>query len=194
MTKRDAQKSGHPIMRKAYDLSQDTAELRRDGKEAPNLILGNRADRRSPDEMMRQMGFDPTKHMNPLQFLIAVFNDDLDKVFENEARRYRMKSKGGIALSYRIEAAKTAAKFIHTELPKLTVTKEESVNFGASLSDAIEQGNERVRTRRVILEEIERTSPQIPLSQASYPPDFQGVADDDLARAEGDTDYDPDAE
>lgn len=194
MSEGDVQELGHPIQRKSFDLSQDPIELRRDGKKAPDLVHGVNSDRRDPEDLMRQMGFDPSKNMNPLQFLIAVFNDDVDLIFKNETRRKRIESKGGITLSHRIECAKTAAKFMHMELPKVSVQKEEGGGFGESLSSAIAQGNERVRTRRVILEEIERISPQIPLAPASYPPDFQDAIDETDLDAEGDMDYDPDAE
>lgn len=187
---------GHPKQRKSHDLSKNPKVLRQKGYKAPDLVHGDRSDSRSPDDMMRQMGFDPTKNMNPLQFLIAVMNDDLDLIFKNEKRRLRMEGKGGLAVNYRIEAAKTAAKYIHMELPKVTMTQDDKNGFGESLTNAITQGNERIRTRRMIIEEVERISPNIPLAPASYPPAFQDdviEADDDIL-AEGDTDYDPDAE
>ncbi len=195
MTDGDVQKLGHPVQRKSFDLSQDPIELRRDGKKAPDLSHGINSDFRDPADLMRQMGFDPSKNMTPLQFLIAVFNDDTDLIFKNEKRRNRIEARGGITLSHRLEAAKTAAKFLHMEQPKVSVQNNESGGFGDSLSNAIAQGNERVRTRRVILEEIERISPQIPLAPASYPPDFQeAIEQNEVLDAEGDTDYDPDAE
>lgn len=194
MSDGDVQDLGHPRQRKSFDLSQEPRELRRDDKQSPDLVHGVNSDRRDPADMMRQMGFDPTKNMNPLQFLIAVMNDDIDKLFKNEKRRKRIEGRGGIAINYRIEAAKTAAKFIHMELPKVSIQKDEGDGFGDSLSNAIAQGNERVRTRRVILEEIERISPQIPLAPASYPPDFQEAIEETDMDAEGDMDYDPDAE
>ena len=194
MTDGDGQKLGHPIQRVDHDLSQNPKNLRQKGFKAPDLVHGDRSDRRDPSDLMRQMGFDPSKHMNPLQFLLAVMNDDLDAIFKNEARKKRMEAKGGIAVNYRIECAKTAARYLHMELPKVTVQKDEDGGFGDSLSNAIAQGNERVRTRRVILEEIERISPQIPLAPASYPPDFQEVIEETDIDAEGDMDYDPDAE
>lgn len=192
MKQGDGQEVGHPIQRKSFDLTQDPRELRRDGKKAPDLMHGDRSDRRDPEDIMRQMGFDPSKNMTPLQFLIAVMNDDIDAIFKNEKRKTRIEGKGGIAMSYRIEAAKTAAKFMHMELPKVTYQKEEGGSFGEGLAQAIAQGNERIRTRRVIMEEIERISPDVPLAQASYPPDFVPAIESDIIDQE--EDYEPDAE
>ena len=190
-------KVGHPIQRKSHDLSQEARRLRESGKSTITLEHGSNAETRSPEDMMRQMGFDPSKYMNPLQFLIAVQNDDLELIFKNEKRRARMEGKGGIAMSYRLEAAKTASKYLHQQLPSITVSKNEGGGFGESLSKAITQGHERVRTRRMIIEEVERISPDIPLAPASYPPALEQVIDqvqDDDDMAEGDTDYDPDNE
>lgn len=192
----DDVKVGHPIQRKSHDLSKEPRRLKEKGKSVSIELSPARSDNRTPDDMMRQMGFDPSKYMNPLQFLLAVMNDDLEAIFKNENRRRRMEGKGGIAVSYRLEAAKTAARYTNQELPKITVTKDDS-GFGESLSDAISQGHERVRTRRMIIEEVERISPQIPLAPASYPPALEDVIDqvqDEDDMAEGDTDYDPDNE
>jgi len=192
----DLGKLGHPIQRVSHDLSREPRRIREQGQTVSIQPNASKADTRSPDDMMRQMGFDPTKKMNPLQFLLAVMNDDLEVIFKNEKRRNRMEGKGGIAMSYRIEAAKTASRYLHMELPKITVSKDDKGGFGDSLSQAINQGNERVRTRRVIIEEVERISPDIPLAPASYPPALEGVIEcqDDDDMAEGDMDYDPDAE
>lgn len=190
-------KIGHPIQRKSHDLSQEPRRLKEKGRSIKIAPDPTKAEARSPDDLMRQMGFDPSKYMNPLQFLIAVQNDDLDLIFKNEKRRARMEGKGGIAMSYRTECAKTAAKYLHQQLPAINITKSDDGGFGDGLSQAISQGHERVRTRRVIIEEVERISPDIPLAPASYPPALAEVIDqeqDDIDMAEGDTDYDPDAE
>ena len=166
------------------------------GKKAAPLVRGTNADRRSPDEIMRSMGFEPSKYMNPLQFLIAVMNDDLDALFKNEKRKTRIAGKGGVAVNYRLAAAQTAARYLHMELPKITVQKDDVGGFGDGLSEAIEMGNDRLRTRRVILEEIERISPDAPLTPANYPAEFEEAVRqiENEIDAEGDTDYDPDAE
>ena len=96
-------------------------------------------------------------------------------------------------MQYRLEAAKTAAKFIHMEMPKLQITSQQEKGFGEELSNAIAAGSSRVIHRETIIREIERTSPDIPLAPASYPPDF---IDTDIIEpgdvTEGDLDYDPD--
>jgi len=197
MTKdRDVPAIGHPIQREDHDLSQDPRELRRDGKDAPKLSDGVQVGIRSPAAMMREMGFSPTSNMTPLQFLVAVYNDDLEKVFKNEKRRTRMEGKGGIALNYRIECAKTAAKYLHMEMPKVTIA-DDAGGFGESLSKAITDGTERVRVRETIIQTVERISPDVPLEPASYPDAFSNEAQrEEFADidAEGDTDYDPDTE
>ncbi len=180
------QEIGHPIAREKYDLSQDPCEIRRDGGKAPNMLHGQQAEARSPYDMMRSMGFDVTYKITPLQFLIAVMNDDLDIIFRNETRRKKMEAKGGIGLSYRLEAAKTAAKYLHQELPKVLLTDDKNNGkFGDGLTKALAEGNERIRTRRVIMEQIEHISPDVALEPASYPPALQeaiireGLDDDD---------------
>lgn len=183
---------GHPHQRTSYDLAVEPR------KTDNSPTLGSETvEYRSPAAMMRQMGFDPSKNMTPLQFLVAVLNDDVDLIFKNETRRKRMKDKGGMALSYRIEAAKTAAKYLHMEMPKVSIEENSKGKFGEELARGIAAGNERVVTKRMILETVERISPDMPLPQASYPPAFQDaieVASITDIDAEGDTDYDPDAE
>lgn len=193
---------GHPIQRKDFDLSTDPRELRRDGKEAPVLAHGDRSDQRTPEAMMRQMGFEPSENMTPLQFLIAVYNDDLDKIFKDEKRRSRMKTKGGLALSYRIEAAKTTAKFLHQEAPKPTAIDTGGEQFAAKLEQAMAEGNLRITQRETILERVMQIAPDVPLAPASYPPDFAAIDaqivergnDDEEEEDFGDPDGDPDAE
>lgn len=182
-----------PVQREDLDLSQ-----RPNGNphiENPARLPHWGTDYRSPADMMRSMGFDPNSTMTPLQFLVAVYNDDLDKVFRNEKRRDRMKAKGGIAMSYRTEAAKTAAKYMHMQMPQVAVTKDERSTFGAELAAGIAKGGDRIRTKRVILETVERISPELPLPPAQYPPGYEGVIDAQIVEmAEGDTNYDPDNE
>ena len=188
----DDLKLGHPKQRKNFDLSKEPRELRRDGEPSPRFETIN-SDRKDPETLMRQMGFEPTKNMNPLQFLLAVMNDDLAVLFKSEKRRECMEAKGGLSMQYRLEAAKTAAKFIHMEMPKLQITSQQEKGFGEELSNAIAAGSSRVIHRETIIREIERTSPDIPLAPASYPPDF---IDTDIIEpgdvTEGDLDYDPD--
>jgi hypothetical protein len=145
---------------------------------------------------MRQLGFDPTENMSPLQFLMAVYNDRLDLIFKNVKRRARAESKGGISIAYRLEAAKTVAKYIHMEMPKMQINESEKDTFGKDLAEAAARGNDRIRTKRIILEAVERISPDIPLPPASYPPDFeemiQGSVVREVQEEEGDTSYNPD--
>lgn len=188
----DDQDLGHPKQRVDFDLSKDTRYLREKGFIAPELQPIN-SDRRTPEDLMRLLGFDPTTSMTPIQFLLAVMNDDLSRVFKNENRRKRMEGKGGLSIQYRLEAAKTAAKYLHMEMPKSQITKTEEVGFGDQLSSAIQSGNKRVVHRQTIIQEIERISPDIPLAPASYPPNFMDAELNDVDEAmEGDTDYDPD--
>lgn len=181
---------GHPIQRQDLDLSQDPRK-----SENAARLGDDPSTFRSPAAMMRSMGFDPTKTMTPLQFLTAVYNDDLDLLFKDEKKRTRYKNKGGLAMSYRIEAAKTASKFIHMQMPQVQIQKGSS-GFGDELAAAAAKGGERIRTKRVILETIERISPDVPLPPASYPPvfaDIQGeVIDMPEGSADGDMDYNPD--
>ena len=96
-------KIGLPIQRKDYDLTKDT-----DKTDNPPEALSHDDSRfRSPAALMRQMGFDPTSSMTPLQFMTAVYNDDLEKIFKPGKRLETYKSKGGIALSYRLERPNT---------------------------------------------------------------------------------------
>lgn len=154
--------------------------------------------------MMRAMGFCPSKNMTPLQFLIAVFNDETALIYRDEKKRKKTDDRGGIGLSYRLEAAKTAARYMHMEMPKIQINTDEG-NFGESLTRAAQQGNERVRTRTVIMETIERISPDVPLADASYPPiygqhdavviDEKGMVEGEMElNPEGDKDYNPDAD
>lgn len=153
--------------------------------------------------MMRTMGFDPNTTMTPLQFLVAVYNDDLEKIFRNETKRKDAESRGGIGLSYRVEAAKTASRYIHMEMPKVSIS-DDTGNFGESLAQAARAGNERLRTKTMIIETIERISPDVPLPEASYPAMYgqnsEKVINEDGSVAgetlppEGDKEYNPDAD
>lgn len=175
-----------PPQRSDHDLTTN-----RNGEVKPDnapTIDKTRADDRSPAALMRSMGFCPTKYMTPLQFLCAVYNDDLALVFKNEKKKLQAEAKGGISLAYRVECAKTAARYMHMEMPKVSIT-DETGNFGESLMRAATAGNERVRRKTMIIEEIERISPDVPLSEANYPPHLgfgqQPLALDDNAMIEG---------
>lgn len=134
-------------------------------------MSNDKADLRSPAYVMRSLGFDPLDTLTPLQFLVAVMNDDVDKIYRDPAKREKMRKKG-ITMPYRIEAAKTASRFIHMAMPSVHVTADTETAFGESLAKAIASGEQRVRTKRVILETIEQISPDLPLPEASYPPAF----------------------
>ena len=187
-----------PIQHKFYDLASSQNRGMPKGKNEPSLGDA-RSDRRSPAQMMRAMGFTQTKHMTPLQFLCAVFNNELEMIYRCEKRRKKTEEQGGIGLSYRLEAAKTAAKYLHMEMPKVTV-EDEGGNYGTSLMKAAASGNERLRTRTMIIETVERISPDVPLPDASYPPmyqkdgqtviDEQGNVEGEALNPEGDTNYD----
>lgn len=170
-------KLGHPIQREDLDLTREPREARHHGHEAPQLPH-DKSESRDPVNLMQAMGFSPTKHMTPLQFLLAVVNDDIHAIFKNEKRLKRIEGRGGIAINYRIEAAKTAAKYLHMEQPKLSVQKNEDAKFGDELSSNIAKANERVQRRTTIIETIERISPDVPLAAASYPPVFDQVPKD----------------
>lgn len=189
----DDQKIGHPKQRKKYDLSVEHRELRRDGLPAPSF-KSVRSDQKSPEDLMRELGFEPTKDMTPLQFLLAVTNDRLDLIFKNETRRKRIEGKGGLAMQYRLEAAKTAVKYTEMEMPKMQIQSNADAGFGEQLQNAIASGMTRVIQRETIIREIERISPDVPLAPASYPPDFhRPIIDAEIEDlSEGDTDYDPD--
>lgn len=196
-----------PIQREDIDLVTSRRSNKDNRPEMPNLT----ADQRSPAAMMRAMGFDPCSgDLSPLQFLCAVMNDRVDMIYKDQKKKERAEAKGGLGLSYRIECAKTAAKYLHMEMPKVTFQSGEDQTFGAKLSDAITSGNERVRTKRMIIETVERISPDEPLAKASYPPIFDGSeqinkpdpieghivgnADDLGLNPEGDMEYNPDDE
>lgn len=190
-----------PAQNTVYDLTGVT--LGKAKKEGAPELRHTKTEFKEPDEIMRSLGFTPDKYMNPLQFLLAVMNDDLNLVFRNEKRRRATEAKGGISIAYRIECAKTAAKYFHKEMPKLQITTEKDSNFGEVLT-AAQAGNERILRQTVILEQIERISPDIPIPPASYPPHLSisdarvvhedGTVEGETLNPEGDTAYDPDAE
>jgi hypothetical protein len=176
----DLGKIGHPIHRENIDLTQQQKDL------GIRTIDASRSDNRSPSDMMRQMGFDPNKNMNPLQFLIAVMNDDLELLFKNPKRRARYEGKGGLALNYRIEAAKTAAKYLHMQMPALIIAKNDEGSFRDALTQNLLDAEDRVSNKEYILSKVESISPDIPLEPASYPPDF---IDHDPVNEDMDNDY-----
>lgn len=188
-------KSKYPVQRKNLDLSQAD-------REKSDISFGDTpAEYRSPAKMMQDMGFDPKSNMTPLQFLTAVINDDLEAIFENQKRRDNYRKKGGIGLQHRIECAKTAAKYYHSQMPSYSITKGDDDKFGDELAKAVSKGEQRVRTRRVTMEVIENISPDVPLQPASYPDAFDTEKNDivyDMTETGdfnvGDTDYNPDDE
>lgn len=186
----DAGKTKTAIQRKHFDLSvpakhSDNPPITRRGK--PGGIT-------SPAEQMRDMGFCPTADMTPLEFLLAVMNEDVDRLYKQEKKRNMMRAKG-IGLNYRVDCAKTAAKFMHMAMPSVHITDASEHKFGDDLAAAISEGNTRVEKRTIILETVERISPDTPLAPASYPEAFKTIKgeiiEEDL-NAEGNTDYDPD--
>lgn len=192
-----------PPQIKSYDLTTEPYDGRKSGKNIPEMPR-MKADERSPAAIMRAMGFNPNSTMTPLQFLVAVFNDDVDKIFRSEEKRKLTKDRGGIGMGYRVECAKTAAKYFHMEMPKVTVDETGS-GFADNLQKAVLSGNERVRTRRMIIETVERISPDARLEPANYPPIYENatireptegeiMVDGELLNPEGDREYNPDAD
>jgi len=184
-------------------------------KNAPNILGGK--DKRKPNrhlrpdipdgsvtahsaaEMMRLMGFDPTSHMTPLQFLVAVINDRTDLVYKNESKRNMIELKGGIGISYRVLAAQTAVKYMHQEMPKLQVNINPEGKFADALSKSLARAEQRVYDRAAIIDEAGRFVVEVPLGEANYPPVFKEGAEDfpgseslNGTNAEGDTNYNPD--
>lgn len=182
-----------PVQRKDLDLSTHP-----DDSDNPARLGRTPNEYKSPADIMRAMGFDPTGTMTPLQFMVAVYNDDLAKIYRDEKKRKRTEDQGGIGMSYRVECAKTAAKYIHMQMPQVTIAKDGDANYGNDLAKNIAKGGERIRTKRVILETVERISPDMPLPPAQYPPalaeHIEGRIIDIEPSAEGDMNYDPDAE
>ncbi len=181
-----------------YDLSGKDARAR------PPISSTNTAYR-TPAELMREMGFDPASTMTPMQFLLAVLNNHLDRVYTNVKKKEKTEAAGGIGMGYRLEAAKTAAKYMHMEMPKVTIDDGREIGFGERLSERVHNGNERVRRRTTIIETVERESPDVPLPPANYPPvynaklvedvrDAKTFAEDEGINPEGDKEYNPDNE
>lgn len=159
---------------------------------------------RSPAAIMRSMGFEPSKHMTPLQFMIALYNDDVEAIYKNPIRLAKTQRLGGIAIGYRLEAAKVAARYMHMEMPKVTFNEETSV-FGDKLAEAQASGDDRLRKKTMIIETIERISPDVPLDSANYPEMYgfnpptrvaneEGIIEGEILNPEGNKDYNPDAE
>jgi ribosomal protein L20A (L18A) len=162
-----------------------------------------KADYNTPASIMRTLGFDPLSHMDPMQFCVAMFNDRTDLIIKNERKRKIVDGNGGIAMGLRAKCAIAALKHFYKELGA-NEEKTELESFGQQLV----QATERVRHRRIIIEEIERISPKEPLPPASYPAAFSPEKNSpsnqhNSARygpelpikelnPEGDTDYDPD--
>ena len=157
-------------MRQDYDLTQPARHAPPDANTPPT---NNKASVwKSPSEMMHDLGFDPnTGDLTPLQFLVAVMNDDVDKLYRQEKKREMMRKKG-IGMNYRVECAKTASRFMHMAQPQVTVQTAEEDDFHRKLEDNIRQGNDRFIRKKMIIETVERVSPDMPLPAASYPPVF----------------------
>lgn len=184
-----ADKPNPPPQLKDYDLTQPPRI-----SDNPPKTRNTKAGLRSPAQMMRDLGFCPSTSMTPLQFLVAVMNDDADALFKQEKKRNMMKGKG-IGLNYRLEAAKTASKYFHMAQPQINIQAQGDSKFADELQAAISRGDMRVEKRTVIMETVERISPDTPIAEASYPPAFahiQGEVIEYDIDAEGDTDYDPD--
>lgn len=189
-----------PVMREDRDL---TTENRRTDNPANGT---EPAEFRSPAAMMRQMGFEPNSgDLTPLQFLCAVMNDRADLIYRSEKKRKSAEVRG-ISIKHRVECAKTAVKYMHMQMPSVQYTKSEDDEFAKKLEKAVAGGQERVRTKRVILETVERISPDAPLADASYPTAFDPndkprnvshhiVDDNEMVMdldPEGDMEYNPD--
>lgn len=170
---------------------------------------GVAVENRSPAEIMRENGLDPHKHMTPLQFLMAVVNNDVESVYKSEKKRAEIDAKGGFGIGSRIECARTAVRYFHQERAPEKVADQADSGFAQQMADALAGGNHRISMREVIVENAYKTSPDMPLPDASYPPAFdpnptvereavpsQGgqalTPEYELPPAEGVTDYDPD--
>ncbi len=156
-----------PVMRVDVDLATSRGP---DGSAiAPHVSAFDK----SPAELMREMGFDPcTGDMTPLEFLVAVMNDRADKVYRNERKR-KLYQERGIALTYRVSAAKAAARYMHMEMPKLTYVEAEQAGYSGTLAEKVSQGQARVTRKTVILEQVEMMAPDHPVSPAQYPESIQ---------------------
>ncbi len=174
-----------------YDLATQPARL---SDNPPVVRFGRPGGLRDPEQIMRDMGFCPNKNMNPMQFLIAVMNDDTDKLYKQEKKRNMMRGKG-IGLNYRITCAQAAARYMHMALPQVQIQAQSEGKFADELAEAVSKGNMRVERKTVIMETVERVSPDLPIPDASYPPAFaeiQGQVIEETLDMEGSTDYDPD--
>lgn len=184
---------GHPIQRTVKDLSKESNRLDNGAK-----LMTGPSDYKSPAALMRQMGFNPSDNMNPLQFLVAVLNDDTAKIYKNEKRRKKVEEQGGIAMSHRMSAATVSARYFHMAMPIVSINKNEAGNFGDQLAQSIAKGDLRVTQKTVILDVVERISPDVPVPAASYPPEFapaiEGSFTTDFTEAEGDASYNPDTD
>jgi hypothetical protein len=172
------QPPGFPHVNKDTDLSVSPRHLQEAGRKLERSTNARiNAEYRSPAEMMRELGFSPSRYMNPLQFLVAMLNDDVELIYKNKKKREMTLAKGGLSIQHRLEAAKTAAKYMHMAMPTVNVNKNEGASFGAELAAAVSAGDQRVRTRRMIIETVEKISPNEPIAQASYPPVFSAIVD-----------------
>lgn len=169
---------------------------------------GASPENQSPAAMMREHGLNPHEYMTPVQFLIAVFNNDIAKVYpgqSGEKKRAELEKKGGIGIGYRIECARAAAKFIHRELQADKGDDGAQSTFAIEMQHAMSKGNNRIRMREVIIEQAHATGPQEELPPASYPDAFRPeearpmaqqearlIAHEMVPEAAGEVGYDPD--
>ena len=173
-------KPGFPVQKKDLKLSISAVDAKVRGQEAPQLTHHS-ADNRTPEQMMDAMGFAPSKNMTPLQFLLAIVNDRTDLIYKSDSKRKRVDANGGISIQYRIEAAKTAARYIHQMMPQIQITKDAGSEFSKELAQALSAGQMRVRSRSVILETVSKSGQELLPDPASYPPVFAEIAKDDDA-------------
>lgn len=175
-------KVGHPHQTKDYDLSGRACDVRRTGKAPP--LENIRSDYRTPAQMMRALGFDPSKHMDPMQFMMAVLNDRVDLIYTRKKPLARAE-ENGISISYRLECAKVMAKYMYMEMPKLSLQQNETVErFSDELASRIASGDVRVRSKRLIIETVEAVSPDMDVGKANYPPHLQNVLEARLIEKE----------
>lgn len=158
-----------PKMRQDLDLTQPPKQIPHANtpqRDKTNVLF------KSPEDMMVEMGFDPeTGNLTPLQFMLAVMNDDVDKIYRQKKKREMMRTKG-IGMNYRLDAAKTSSRYMHMAQPQLTVGSRDEDDFHRKLEDNIREGNDRYIRKQMIIETVERVSPDMPLQDASYPPVF----------------------
>lgn len=165
-------KAGFPKMVKDYDLTKERNGMAKT-HDMPQLSNSS-SQAQSPDEMMRILGFEPTQYMNPLQFLLAVMNNDTHAVYSDPTKLRNANCKGGFSIKYRIECAKIAARFMHMAMPKLNINSNADSKFSHDLQRAIADSNHRLLNREKIIEHVHATKPKgSELEPAAYPDVFK---------------------